>query len=155
MGKEIGTSKTMYNEIYEFLNLIGNTYINKLPPNLYEFIEKQRDKSYNFSLDTSKDVSKQLSNDSLCFIAYLNLKYWCDAEEKEKLLEIYSKNTPKDISKEAKIGNEIFFERIKSNPNFNATESDDFYMIEYKEKNIFRRVTEKIVNIFTSFFRRK
>lgn len=155
MGKEIGTSKTMYNEIYEFLNLIGNTYINKLPPNLYEFIEKQRDKSYNFSLDTSKDVSKQLSNDSLCFIAYLNLKYWCDAEEKEKLLEIYSKNTPKEISKEAKIGNEIFFERIKSNPNFNATESDDFYMIEYKEKNIFRRVTEKIVNIFTSFFRRK
>ena len=155
MSKEISTSKTMYNEIYEFLNIIGKSYIKKLPPNLYEFIESQRDPNFNFTLDTTKDVSKQLSNDSLCFIAYLNLKYWCDDKQKEKLLEIYSHNTPKDISKEAKIGNEIFFERIKSNPNFNATESDDFYMIEYKEKNVFRRVTEKIVNIFTSFFRRR
>ena len=153
MGKD--ASRKMYNEIYEFLNLIGNTYISKLPPNLYEFIESQRDKNYNFSLDSSKDVSKQLSNDSLCFIAYLNLKYWCDAAEKEKLLEIYSKNSSKDISKEAKIGNEIFFERIKSNPNFNATENDEFYMIEYKEKNIFKKFAEKLVNIISSIFRRK
>lgn len=155
MSKDSSTSKTMYNEIYEFLNLIGEVYISKLPPNLYEFIESQRDKNYNFALDMSKDVSKQLSNDSLCFIAYLNLKYWCDAEEKEKLLQIYSKNSSKDLSKDAASGNEIFFERIMSNPNFKATEDDEFYMIEYKEKNIFKRVTEKIVNIFTSLFRRR
>ena len=92
---KVNTSKCMYNEVYEFYMLLGKDYIQKLPPELFRFIESEREDGYSFILDVNKDIASQLSQDALCLIAYLNLKYFSTKEEKEYLLKEYAKNDNK------------------------------------------------------------
>ena len=104
---KLNTSKRMYNEVYEFYILLGDDYINRLPKELFRFIESERDEEYSFSFDVTKDISNQLSQEALCLIAYLNLKYFSSPEEKDYLLKAYAKNDNKNKIK-IKDTDEIF-----------------------------------------------
>ena len=39
--------KKVYSQVYSILQLLGNSYINKIPKKLYKLIDSQRDKDYN------------------------------------------------------------------------------------------------------------
>ena len=139
--------KKIYNEIYEFLSLLGDKYINLLPTELYKFISNNQLPNTEITIDFSRDLDGQISDEALCFIAYLNMKYWCSNEEKNRLAKMYSLNDSEDIS------NDPFFERIKNNPNFARDyEKDNKSMIVYENKNVFQKFASKVKNIFKSIF---
>ena len=96
-----------YSEVYSFLNVLGNYYINKIPDAIYDTIKENRDKSYTPIYDKNENITQNsISQEGLALISALNLQYWCnDEEEKTKLKEItinkahelYGNPLPKEI----------------------------------------------------------
>lgn len=88
----------MYAEVDAFLNYLGEKYINKIPEEVLREIRIHKDKNYNKKIDKSITNYADLgfSHNTLVFISYLNLEYWCEDEEKKhELKDQYEKNTKK------------------------------------------------------------
>lgn len=88
-----------YAEMYELLkHYFPRAYTEKIPENIFEVIEKFRDKSHPFKVDPDFvliDRSKSLSKRTIDLLAYLNLEYWATPEERERLMKIYKRNDQK------------------------------------------------------------
>ena len=137
----------MYSEIYGFLNLIGNEYINKLPKKLLEFLKISAKHKIHF--DLNKDINEQLSEKAIAFIAYLNLQYWCNSEEKQRLIAIYQQND----SIEEKIKSEKYsYENLFNNSQKEIKENtNSMELMEIKKENIF----VKFINLITKIFKKQ
>ena len=86
----------MYEEVYAILEMLGSEYKNKLPIKLYKHIAKNRNKSY--VLNNTVTNGLRLRKDTIEFISYLNLMYWCDdVAERQRLVEIYTKNEEESL----------------------------------------------------------
>ena len=82
-----------YSEVFCFINLLGEKYINMLPRKLYEFFEENRNPFYYINIEINKPIIPQFKfSDTEPIIEYLNLEYWCTSEEKENLIKKYKKN---------------------------------------------------------------
>ena len=130
----------MFNEVYSFLNLLGNEYIYKLPNNVYEYIKVERVPNYDVKLNTEKDIIPQISKDALAFIAYLNLKYWATAEEQQELIAIYKENDKKTESLKQKFEPEKI---LANRTNIRQTESK---AIIRKEENLYSKLKKFILH---------
>ena len=85
--------KQMYSEVYEFINLLDIQYIDKIPKKMMNFIEEQMDKEYIKNINPYEDIQKQnLRRDTIIFLSMLNLKYWCNENERQNLQKIYKEN---------------------------------------------------------------
>ena len=86
--------RKMYSEVYSLLKLFGNNFIEKIPKEIFERIEKARLETYcpKYNMETS--FGKQLiSRDALTIIAFFHVSYWCENdEEKKKILNIIQEN---------------------------------------------------------------
>ena len=139
---QMNKQQIMYNEVYEFLNILGEKYIGKIPKPLYNFIREEKLDEYNNVLDEKKDISEQLSEEALDFIAYLNLMYWCSAEEKQELIRIYSENDKKEeeLKREKYNPDKLFESKTKR---INEEKS----MVIYKE-SLLRKIINRIKQLF-------
>ena len=93
MGISMSTRQA-YSEIDEFLSLLKDEEINKVPKKIRDLFKEEKDKNYKKIIDPNKPIKEQnLKEETLALIALLNLQYWCeDEQEKERLKEIYAKN---------------------------------------------------------------
>lgn len=84
-------TKETYSEICEFLGLIGNKYVSKIPSKLVQLFEENQSKDYIPHINPNIPIKEQsLKEDTLAIIALLNLIYWCeDEDEINRLKEIY------------------------------------------------------------------
>ena len=81
-------NKRNYREIYLILNKLGTEYIDKIPPNIYQYIVE--------NMDTETDQNNRISKETISFIAALHYKYWLQNEqEKDKFLRILTENQAK------------------------------------------------------------
>ena len=132
----------IYNEVYEFLNVLGKKYIDKIPTSLYDFIKEEKSEECNNVLDVKKDISEQISDEALSFIAYLNLTYWCSTEEKEELIRIYVENDKKEEAiKREKYNPDKLFENKTKRIN------EEKAIVIYKE-SLLRKIINKIKQLF-------
>lgn len=129
----------MYSEVYDILNILGTDYIEKIPQELYTHIEKERNKSKINSFSIDKSIENQnIGDETLDFIAYLNLQYWTTKEERKRLIKKYSENdvrTEQELQKKYNSDN-IFKESVNTPKEMNKTQTE---LIEYKQ-NIFTRI---------------
>lgn len=90
-----------YSEVYAFLNVAGDEYINKIPIKIYTAIKNNRDFNYNPVYKSNQIMTKEIiSKEALSLIAGLNLQYWCeDEEEKKRLKQCYIENGRKEQEK--------------------------------------------------------
>ena len=78
-----------YSEVYSFLNVLGNYYINKIPDAIYDTIKENRDKSYTPIYDKNENITQNsISQEGLALISALNLQYWCNDEEEKTINDI-------------------------------------------------------------------
>lgn len=84
---------SIYAEVYDCLNILGESYISKLPEKLYEVIKSDRDMDYVSKYNSDIGITEDtFSRETFNIIAGLDLKYWCNEQEKQEKLEIYNKN---------------------------------------------------------------
>ena len=55
---------SIYAEVYCYLNYLGETYNEKIPKNVFETIENERDPSVYFNIDDSTNLEEILSIES-------------------------------------------------------------------------------------------
>lgn len=135
----MSTGSNVYSEVYAFLNLLGEEYIKKIPREMYELFSSKRNMNYELRIDTSKKISEQFKNEeTLIIISALNLYFFCNGEERKKLVKIYEGNDEKFL-------NRTFSEKI------NKTDIDivcSNKLEPKKKENIFTKIINKLKRIF-------
>ena len=142
-------SSLAYSEVYAILNMIEDEYKERVPKNVMDFFEEERDKEYNPIIDVNIPLEKQnLKRKTLVLLAILNLNYWCDSEEeKQEILDSFAKNEElkrikeKELTENYNINN--LFKKIKNNEN-----KTEVSLIEYKKQNFIQKIILKIKSLF-------
>lgn len=147
MGVSINTRQA-YSEIDEFLSLLTEEQMNKIPLKLREFFKEEKDKEYKKQIDSEIPIKDQnLKSETLAIIAMLNLQYWCEDEnEKQRLKEVYAKNEQvyQEMLQVAFNLDDIFKKRTS---NVEKGQVENTEMVVYKE-SIIKRILNKIKKIF-------
>ena len=140
-------SSLAYSEVYAILNMIEDEYKERVPKNVMDFFEEERDKEYNPIIDVNIPLEKQnLKRKTLVLLAILNLNYWCDSEEeKQEILDSFAKNEElkrikeKELTENYNINN--LFKKIENN-------ETEVSLIEYKKQNFIQKIILKIKSLF-------
>lgn len=142
-------SSFAYSEVYAILNMIEDEYRERVPKNVINFFEEERDKEYNPIIDVNIPLEKQnLKRKTIVLLAILNLNYWCDSEEeKQEILDSFAKNEElkrlkeKELTENYNINN--LFNKIENTEN-----KTEVSLIEYKEQNFIQKIISKIKSLF-------
>lgn len=142
-------SSLAYSEVCTILNMLEDEYKERVPKNVMDFFEEERDKEYNPIIDVNIPLEKQnLKRKTLVLLAILNLNYWCDSEEeKQEILDSFAKNEElkrlkeKELTENYNINN--LFKKIENNEN-----KTEVSLIEYKEQNFIKKIISKIKSLF-------
>ncbi len=136
----------VYSEVYEILSILGNDYIDKLPSKLYEHISNERNKENFVQFDVNQPIEKQgIEKDTMNFIAYLNLQYWSDEKEKQKLVKQYTKN---DERMQKKLQEKYQLDNLfRKDVEVKKEEITGIELATYRV-SIFRKIFNRIKNLF-------
>lgn len=132
-------------EIYDYLNILGKEYIESLPKELYDNIEKNRDLKYISTYDENIGLTQNTySEDAINIIMMLDLKYWCTIIEKIRKNKLYQQNEEKYQKDFKKRYNQqdIFKMPNKKDVQYDKSNTD---IVDYKEswlKKIFKKIKE-------------
>lgn len=114
-------------EVEYILRKLDADYINKIPKEIWDYIEKNKDKDYLFNYDENKNLNEQnLSIDTISILTYINIKYLLDEQHKKEMLEILREDIAFSEQEKAKLytKNELFKDK-----------KQEITLIEVKEKN--------------------
>ncbi len=141
---KITKEEMAYTEVLNVLNYIEKEYLEKVPKEIIDFLEKNS-LEYPMCFDANGDF--KISPLAEAILCYINLEYWCDSEERKKFIEIYKRNDEKlsesyDITK--------VFENRNQKKEENKKLDETTSLIEIKE-NLF----QKIINKIKKFFKRQ
>lgn len=142
-------SSLAYSEVCTILNMLEDEYKERVPKNVMDFFEEERDKEYNPIIDVNIPLEKQnLRRKTIVLLAILNLNYWCDSEEeKQEILDSFAKNEElkrlkeKELTENYNINN--LFNKIENTEN-----KTEVSLIEYKEQNFIQKIISKIKSLF-------
>lgn len=142
-------TQEMYSEVYSILNLLGESYIKKLPISLFNMIREEKRQDYNPKYDSKINLEQQnVKRETLSMIALFHLNYWCNSEdEKNKLKTLFKTNEEKyqEEIREKYNPDNLFKKRISQQEENTIT--NEVSMVEYKEP-FFKRIFNKIKGIF-------
>lgn len=137
-----------YAEVLLILSYMEQKYIDMIPKKLLELFNEEKDKNYQPNINPNISLAGQnLQRKTLALLAMLNLNYWCkDENEKKELLKMYSENDKKIEAemRERYNPDNLFKKREKVEQN-NDIKQEKTELIEYKEKNIFRKILDRIM----------
>ncbi len=142
-------TQEIYSEVYSILNLLGESYIKKLPVSLFNMIKEEKMQDYSPEYDSKINLEQQnIKRETLSMIALFHLNYWCDSdEEKNELKTLFKTNEEKH---QAEIREKYNPDNLFKKHSLQQEEkliTNEIAMIEYKEP-LFKRLINKIKNIF-------
>ena len=80
-------------EVYEVLKHLSKDSYNKIPKEVIEIIENNKDDDYNWKYDVSRKLEEQdLSREAISILSYINLEYLLSGEKKDLMKKIYDFN---------------------------------------------------------------
>ena len=141
-------------ELSEIFKILDKNLIAKIPQRLKDIIAKEKSTNYNFKLDYSKKLSEQkLSETTELFLTTLHLKYWCNEEEKQQILNAMRENENKyqEELRERYNPDNLFknkYNSVENNNNQEQAVRQQMQMIECKDESWFKKMFTKIKNFF-------
>ena len=142
-------TQEMYSEVYSILNLLGESYIKKLPVSLFNMIMEEKRQDYNPKYDSKINLEQQnIKRETLSMIALFHLNYWCNSdEEKNELKTLFKTNEEKHQAEiREKYNPDNLFKKRSLQQEENVI-TNEVAMVEYKE-SLFKRFINKIKKIF-------
>ena len=77
-------------EVEEVLRYLVEDERRKIPREVFEFINKNKDKEYEWYIDKSKKLQEQsLSDEAVAILAYINMEYLLNSKQKRLMKEFY------------------------------------------------------------------
>lgn len=142
-------TQEIYSEVYSILNLLGESYIKKLPVSLFNMIKEEKRQDYNPKYDSEINLEQQsIKRETLSMIALFHLNYWCNSdEEKNELKTLFKTNEEKHQAEIREKYNPDNLFKKHSLQQEEGTITNEVAMVEYKEP-LFKRIINKIKKIF-------
>ena len=138
-------TQEIYSEVSSILNLLGESYIKKLPVSLFNMIKEEKRQDYNPKYDSKINLEQQnMKRETLSMIALFHLNYWCNSdEEKNELKTLFKTNEEKHQAeiREKYNPDNLFKKRSTQQEEYVVTK--EVAMVEYKEpflKGIFNKI---------------
>ena len=142
-------TQEIYSEVYSILNLLGESYIKKLPVSLFNMIKEEKRQDYNPKYDSKINLEQQnMKRETLSMIALFHLNYWCNSdEEKNELKTLFKTNEEKHQAeiREKYNPDNLFKKRSTQQEEYVVTK--EVAMVEYKEPFL-KRIINKIKRMF-------
>ena len=131
-------------EIDYILKKLDNEYIKKIPEEIWDYIEENKDKNYVFRYDDSKTLVEQnLSIDTISILTYINIEYLLEKEQKKEMIELLRKDEAiAEQEKVKKYNPDNLFKNKKEN-NYN-----EVALVEVKMEKWYEKVFSFLRNIF-------
>ena len=142
-------TQEIYSEVYSILNLLGESYIKKLPVSLFNMIKEEKRQDYIPKYDAEINLEQQsIKRETLSMIALFHLNYWCNSdEEKNELKTLFKTNEEKHQAEIREKYNPDNLFKKHSLQQEESTITNEVAMVEYKEP-LFKRIINKIKKIF-------
>lgn len=142
-------TQEMYSEVYSILNMLGESYIKKLPTSLFKMVKEERKQDYNPKYNPKVNLEQQnIKRESLSMIALFHHNYWCNSDEEKNELKILFKTN--EEKHQAEIREKYNQDNIFKNSSIQQEENpiiNEVAMVEYKAP-LFKSFINKIKNIF-------
>ena len=139
-----------YAEVMQVLKYFDRNLVLKIPVELLEYFKAHQKKDLIVNIDKEDIFNKNnISKDALALLAYIDMEYWANEEEKRELKKVYMKNEKKhqiELSEKYEYNN-IFNNKKEIDMN-EKVENEEKSMIEYKKDNIFIKLKKFILNFF-------
>ena len=146
-----------YTEVYTILQDLNEKEYEKIPPEVIEAIEKNRNVDYEYELDDELELKEQqMLPETKAILFNLFRDYLATPEQKAKIIRMQNEARQKNELKKQQMYNvDVFANKQKENlvdrplaPSQNPeVQSRTMQMIEYKE-SLFKRVLNKIKSFF-------
>ena len=147
--------RNAFEEVYIILNYLKREEYSKIPKNVIETIEKNRNKDYIFKFDIDKELMNQnMLEETRAILFNLFKDYLCTPKQKEKFLQVNKEQIIKnEQAKREKYNIDVFAENKKKkisneyDQNEDNSEDENNKLIKTSE-NIFNKILHKIKIIF-------
>ena len=142
-------TQEIYSEVYSILNLLGESYIKKLPVSLFNMIKEKKRQDYNPKYDSEINLEQQsIKRETLSMIALFHLNYWCNSdEEKNELKTLFKTNEEKHQAEIREKYNPDNLFKKRSLQQEESSITNEVAMVEYKEP-LFKKIINRIKSIF-------
>ena len=121
-----------FTEVYEILNCLDEEEVNKIPEEVRNVIEKNRNLDYNYEVNYDEDLSNQpMLTETKAILFNLFRDYLSNPEQKHKILKMQKKERiENEQHKQEKYNKNIFEEKKETN------KTEKLEITEYKESFI-------------------
>ena len=145
------TNKQVYSEVYDIIKHMDINIRAKIPLQFIKIIQANKDDNYTVNIDYTKNINNQkLLKETRAILSLIYRDYICTPEERKILIEVDKEKIKKE--------RELLVEKynpdniFKTNKNIQnqkkKTLLQENAIIEYKEKNFFKKIFDKVRHFF-------
>ena len=139
--------KNAYTEVYTILQELNEEEYSKIPPEVIETIEANRNEEYEYGLDDELELKEQpMLPETKAILFNLFRDYLASPEQKAKIIRMQNEARQKnELKKQQMYNTDVFANKPKENQSSNNNET--MQIVEYKE-NFFKKILNKIKSFF-------
>lgn len=137
-----------YTEVCEILNCLDKDEYNKIPVELIEVFEENRNLDYEYQINEEQDLTKQpMLVETKAILLNIFRDYLATPEQSQKIKQwLQADREYLEKQKKERYGNNVFESNAKKEYNTNKVEVQ--FPIEIKKQSIFQKIINKLKNIF-------
>ena len=138
-----------YTEVYEILSCLNNEEYLKIPEELIEVFEENRNLEYEYEINDEQDLSKQpMLKESKAILLNLFRDYLATPEQNQKIKQWLQADRVYLENQKQKQYNNNVFENNKKYEKINNEESKTILPVAIKKQSIFYRIINKLKSLF-------
>ena len=139
-----------YTEVYTILQELNEEEYNKIPPEVTQTIEANRNEDYEYQLDDELELKDQpMLPETKAILFNLFRDYLATPEQKAKIIRMQNEARQKnELKKQQMYNTDVFANKTREDITENNKET--MQIVKYKE-NIFKRILSKIKSVFSTF----
>jgi len=137
-----------YTEVYEILNCLDKDEYNKIPVELIEVFEENRNLDYEYEVNEEQDLTKQpMLVETKAILLNIFRDYLATPEQSKKIKQwLQADREYLEKQKQERYSNNVFENKGKNECNLDKV--DIQLPIEIKKQSIFQKIINKLKNIF-------
>ena len=146
--------RNAYTEVYTILQDLNEEEYNKIPPEVIETLDANRNKEYEYFLDNELELKDQpMLPETKAILFNLFRDYLATPEQRTKIIKMQNEARQKnELKKQQMYNTDVFANKsinktTKLNENEVKANKEKKQLVAYKE-NIFKRILNKIKSLF-------
>ena len=146
--------RNAYTEVYTILQDLDEEEYNKIPPEVIETLDTNRNKEYEYFLDDELELKDQpMLPETKAILFNLFRDYLATPEQRTKIIKMQNEARQKnELKKQQMYNTDVFANKsinktTKLNENEVKANKEKKQLVAYKE-NIFKRILNKIKSLF-------